>query len=211
LADDVKWSLYQHICPNGKVYVGITRRNCEDRWRKGHGYRNNKHFYSAIVKYGWDNIRHDIIYDDLTESEAKDLEVAWIAMHQSDNPLHGYNHSKGGEGKSGFVPTAETREKIRRKLTGTHRPVSVREKVSASHTGKRLSEEHKAKIRASCECINGKKVVCLSTGKVYVSAADASRKTGISSSGITACCRGEIPFIKHTEWAFWEGGAVDGI
>jgi hypothetical protein len=178
---------------------------CEDRWRKGHGYRNNKHFYSAIVKYGWDNIMHDIIYDDLTESEAKTLEAAWIAMHESDNPLHGYNHSKGGEGKSGFVPTTETREKIRRKLTGTHRPIEVREKLSASHSGKKLSEEHKNKISLGLKGVHAKQVVCLTTGQVYVSATEAARKTGISRSGITACCRCERSSIRHTEWAFWKG------
>lgn len=147
----------------------------------------------------------------MTESEAKTLEAAWIAMHQSDNPLYGYNHSKGGEGKSGFVPTAETREKIRKKLTGTHRPASVREKLSASHSGKSLSEEHKNKIKMSCARINGKKVVCLTTGTVYASAAEASRKTGISSSGITACCRGEMPSCRNTKWAFWEGGVSYGL
>ncbi len=208
---DVKWSVYKHTCPNGKVYIGITSKNCENRWRNGHGYRNNKHFHSAIVKYGWDNIEHEVIVDGLSKELAHTVESLLIAWYMSNDPHFGYNHSSGGEGKTGFVPTAETREKIRKKLTGTHRPVEVREKLSVSHSGKPLSEEHKHKIRMSCKNINAKQVVCLSTGKVYASATEASRITGISRSGITACCRGEIPFIKHTTWAFWKGGASNGM
>ena len=207
---DVKWSLYMHTCPNGKVYVGITSRTCEDRWRNGHGYRNNKHFYSAILKYGWDNIRHEILLEGLTKEEAQRAEADWIASTECDNPAFGYNHSKGGEGKSGFVPTAETRAKIRKKLTGTHRPEEVKRKVSIAHSGKPLSEEHKLKIKIACQNINSKKVVCVTTGIVYDSAADASRRTGVSRSGITACCRGETPSCRKFVWKYVEGGDRNG-
>lgn len=49
--------LYMHICPNGKKYVGITIQEPNQRWRDGKGYCKNKHFYNAILKYGWDNIQ----------------------------------------------------------------------------------------------------------------------------------------------------------
>lgn len=204
------WSVYKHTCPNGKVYIGITSRNCEDRWRNGHGYRNNKHFFSAIKEYGWDNIKHEIIVTGICEESAKVAEQFLITIYESTNPLHGYNHSNGGEGKSGFVPTSETRAKIRKKLLGTHRPDEVRVKLSVAHSGKRLSDEHKTKIKMSCKNINAKAVLCLTSGKVYVSATEASRQTGISRSGITACCRGEIPACKMTVWAYLEGGVSVG-
>ena len=207
---DVKWSVYLHTCPNGKAYVGITSRSCEARWRGGHGYRNNKHFYSAILKYGWDNITHEILLEGLSKEEAQEAEANWIGQLESDNPAHGYNHSKGGEGKSGFVPTAETREKIRNKLTGTHRPESVKQKLSIAHAGKHLTEEHKVKIKMSCKGINAKRVVCVTTGIVYESASDASRKTGVSRSGITACCRGETPSCRKLIWKYVEGGVCSG-
>ena len=202
---DVKWSVYMHTCPNGKVYVGITSRPCEERWQRGHGYRNNKHFHSAIVKYGWNNITHDILHEGIPKEDAKMYEAELIQYMQSTNPMFGYNHSKGGEGKSGFVPTAETREKIRRKLTGTHRPESVKQKLSAARSGKTLSDECKAKIRNSCKGINAKKVVCVTTGVVYESASEAARITGVSRSGITACCRGETPACRMFVWKYIEG------
>lgn len=206
---DVKWKVYMHTCPNGKTYVGITSRSCEERWRNGFGYRNNKHFYSAIVKYGWDNIVHEILLDGLTKEEAQRAEANWIATCHSDDPMYGYNHSKGGEGKTGFVPTMETRAKIRRKLIGTHRPEDVKLKLSVAHSGKHLTEEHKLKIRASCKNINSKKVVCETTGIVYDSATDASRKTGVSRSGITACCRGETPSCRKFVWKYAGDGQFE--
>lgn len=203
---DVKWSVYVHTCPNGKKYIGITSRRCEDRWRNGHGYRNNKHFYADIVNYGWDNIKHEIIISVDSKELAHKEEQFLIAFYESTNPLHGYNRSNGGEGKSGFVPTPETRAKIREKLLGTHRPDAVRAKLSVAHSGKHLSDEHKTKIRISCKNINAKPVLCKTTGQVYVSATEASRQTGISRSGITACCRGEMLSCKNTVWAYIERG-----
>lgn len=207
---DVKWSIYIHTCPNGKRYIGITSRNCEDGWRKGHGYRNNKHFYSAILKYGWDNIVHEVLATDLSKETAFQCETSLIAFYKSDNPIYGYNHSKGGEGKTGFSPSKETRQKIKDKLTGKHRPDEVKRKVSAAHLGKPLTTEHKEKIKMPCKNINSKKVVCITTGIVYPSASEAARQTGVSRSGITACCRGEKPSCRKFVWAYIEGSVCVG-
>lgn len=134
-----------HTCPNGKKYIGITSRNCEDRWRNGGGYKNNKHFYSAILKYGWDNIIHEVLSTGLSKETAFRCETSLIAFYKSDNPLYGYNHSKGGEGKTGFSPSVETRQKIKNKLTGRQRPDEVKRKLSVAHFGKPLTAEHKEK------------------------------------------------------------------
>ena len=63
----MNYSVYKHICPNGKVYIGITMQNPKKRWKNGAGYKNNKYFWNSIVKYGWDNICHDILYENLTK------------------------------------------------------------------------------------------------------------------------------------------------
>ena len=52
--------VYKHTTPSGKVYIGITGLKPERRWRNGNGYKDNEHFYRAILKYGWDNIKHEI-------------------------------------------------------------------------------------------------------------------------------------------------------
>lgn len=63
--------VYKHTTPNGKVYIGITGNEPRKRWNNGNGYRGNKHFWNAILKYGWDNIAHEILFDGLTQDQAE--------------------------------------------------------------------------------------------------------------------------------------------
>lgn len=91
------YTVYKHTCPNGKVYIGITSLEPEERWKKGRGYSNNYHFFNAIIKYGWDNIQHTILHSCLAQKDAQNLEAQLIAQYHSDNPQYGYNHTVGGE------------------------------------------------------------------------------------------------------------------
>ena len=68
------YKLYVHISPNGKRYYGITKQKVERRWANGLGYRSNKYFYKAIKKYTWDNIIHEVLFNNLTKEEACFLE-----------------------------------------------------------------------------------------------------------------------------------------
>ena len=72
------YCVYKHTSPNGKVYIGITGENPNKRWQNGKGYKPNKHFYSAIEMYGWENIKHEILYSGLSKSEACKIEVMII-------------------------------------------------------------------------------------------------------------------------------------
>jgi hypothetical protein len=86
-----------HICPNGKKYIGITMQDAKRRWANGLGYRHQKHFYSAIVKYGWDNIEHVVIAENLSKADAGKLERDLISEHNTTDRRYGYNKSIGGE------------------------------------------------------------------------------------------------------------------
>lgn len=66
------YTVYVHITPNNKRYVGITSTKVEKRWVNGNGYKSQKYFYRAIEKYGWDNIQHEIITENLSEHMAKE-------------------------------------------------------------------------------------------------------------------------------------------
>ena len=33
------YTVYMHRFPNGKVYIGMTSKKPEDRWKRGSGYR----------------------------------------------------------------------------------------------------------------------------------------------------------------------------
>ena len=47
-----------------------------------------------------------------------------------------------------------------------------------------------------------RKVKCVETGKVYESAAEAGRKTGVSAGGISACCRGSQKTAGGYRWIY---------
>ena len=63
-----KFCVYRHIFPNGKSYIGITSKKPNQRWENGKGYSKTGQnaIYNAIKKYGWDNIKHEILFDNLT-------------------------------------------------------------------------------------------------------------------------------------------------
>jgi hypothetical protein len=86
-----------HTSPSGNRYVGITKQKPEHRWGKGKNYKQNSYFTSAIEKYGWDNFKHEVLYEVSSLEEAKALEIETIAKYHSDEREFGYNISKGGD------------------------------------------------------------------------------------------------------------------
>ena len=72
------WCLYKHTCPNGKIYFGITN-NLKKRWSAmGEQYHSCKRFYYAIRKFGWVNIKHEVLIENLTQEKAGELEKKYI-------------------------------------------------------------------------------------------------------------------------------------
>lgn len=125
------YTVYIHIFPNNKVYIGITIQKPKQRWRKGDRY--NDYMKKAIKKYGWDNIEHKILYEHLTKEEAEQKEIELIKEYKSNQRRYGYNISNGGS-HQGCVSN-ETKEKISKKNKG---------KVSWCK-GKKFTKEEKEK------------------------------------------------------------------
>lgn len=102
--ENKKWKVYMHKTPSEKVYIGITsEENINRRWKNGYGYKGQL-FYLAIEKYGWNNIRHIIIAENLTREKALLMEQKLIEKYKSNDPKYGYNQTKGGE-----YPTERTK------------------------------------------------------------------------------------------------------
>lgn len=92
-----KYKVYCHTNKaNNKKYIGITNcTNPEDRWRKGNGY--DRQLFGKVVKEcGWDNFEHEILYEDLTEEEAKQIETELIKEYKTFDAKYGYNLVGGG-------------------------------------------------------------------------------------------------------------------
>ena len=87
--------VYKHTnLENGLVYYGIAEDYIA-RWSDGFGYQNNRQFWSDIVKYGWKNFKHEIIFENLSRDEAKFYEGLLIQETQSYLPENGYNQNLG--------------------------------------------------------------------------------------------------------------------
>lgn len=140
--------VYKHTTPSQKIYIGITGMSTSKRWgHKGYGYRNQPYFYRAILKYGWDNIKHEVLTIVKTREEAIALEVHYIKEYNSNNPKYGYNNTEGGDGISGYKCTDKHKEQLRQyRLSHPLGPESLK-KISIANTGKKRSQETIQKMK----------------------------------------------------------------
>lgn len=212
-----EYSVYVHISPSGKMYIGITKNTPEERWKNGLGYRRQNHFYRAIKKYGWDNFYHEVVRTGLSEQEAKDLEIELIRIFTSTDKRLGYNTTSGGDGCRGYDPPGEVREKISAANKGKTRTMETRRRIAVAKTGTRASDETRRKLSQNHSDVSGernpmygkthseetrrkmsenrqKKQVLQFTldGKfvgLYASTREAERRTGISNTVIIRCCK----------------------
>lgn len=218
------YTVYKHTMPNGKVYVGITKQKTERRWKNGNGYKRNKHFYSAILKYGWDNIKHEIVCTGLSKWQAGKVEQSLIKYFGSTNPDNGYNNSVGGEcGALGHKVSTDARQEISEAIKGTHHCAKTRQKISEAtkrsylnhperrrkiseaHKGTHLSQETRRKIS---EATKGKHltkaVVCVETGILYRSVTEAAKATSAAQGAISNAARGFAKTSGGYHWKYAE-------
>lgn len=202
---------------NHKIYIGITSLDIKERWGKnGNGYRKQS-FYRAIQKYGWNNFRHVVLFDNLTEEDACQIEQELILFHKSNKSKFGYNADNGGRyaGKH----SKKTRDKIsknvkRRKIICLETKeifnsgIEASRKLNINYTtlmrvckGKRRNksakgyhfkyyEEYDENKQYSFEVGSGYMVICLETKEIFNSATDASKKMKIDLSSICKVCNG---------------------
>lgn len=109
-APEAHYTVYRLSDPEGLVYIGVTGKTVEERWLKGRGYPKGLPIREAIIRYGWENFRHDILCEKLTKEGAEKLEKWFIAYYQSDDPARGYNRFLGGLGKGARM--SETTKKL---------------------------------------------------------------------------------------------------
>lgn len=105
------YTVYMHRTPSNKVYIGITSQKPEKRWHEGLKY--NSYFTNAVRKYGWDNIEHIILAENLSKDEACKLEQELILQYKSTDRNYGYNITIGGNvGCLGYHHTEDAKEKM---------------------------------------------------------------------------------------------------
>lgn len=190
--------VYMHRCPNDKKYIGVTRVKTYSRFHGGSGYRYNKEFYSDIKKYGWGNIEHIIIGKNIDKEQAYKLEQELIKKYNTTNFKYGYNKQNGGE---------------KGKMTQ-----DIKEKISKSRIGKKLSEETKEKLRIkklgsknpmyNKKPANCRKVIQYDLNnnivKIWNDIHEVENILKIHHANIIKCCKGERKTTGGYKWCYYE-------
>ena len=226
--------VYKHISPSGKVYIGITRQLVNRRWCKGDGYKSNDYFYRAILKYGWENFKHEILFTGLTKEEAEQKEIELIKRYKSTDSNYGYNLRKGGcicsfseqsiekmrLSHLGYKHSDEQKEKISRALAGRKISSGMLGRTHSEETKRLMSEKQKG-IKHSKETIEkisksrtgkcvgennhkSKKIINLTTGEVFTTIREACSKYNLSHGNVVNVCKGNRKTCGGYEWAYYE-------
>lgn len=214
------YCVYMHVCPNDKKYIGITYQEPKKRWKSGHGYKKNNHFFNAISKYGWNNIKHIILFQNLSKEQAEEMEIKLIRDYKTNNRLFGYNVANGGEHRG------KTSEETKRKISLANKGINngMYGKISPNR-GKKYSDEFKLKLSEShkgqipwnkgipskketilkwkeSNKYRMKRVKCIETGVIYASVREAERETGLYRSNIICCCKGKTNTCGKMHWIY---------
>lgn len=176
------WTVYKHTSPSGKVYIGITSRKPEERWANGRGYHHNKYFQNAINKYGWNNIKHEILYTELTKEEAEQKEIELIKFYDSTNRDIGYNISSGG---NAAISSENTRKKISQALKGKYKGCN-------SYSARKVNQyDLQGNLIKTWNCI-----------------CEAGEKLNIDYTNIVKCCTYKILSAGGYQWRYIEDNNI---
>jgi len=152
------YSVYVHVFPDGKLYIGSTRQKPENRWRYGGGYKNSKTVYEPIQRYGWENIKHIVLFSNIDFDRAMIIEQELIKKYDTQNPQKGYNTKAGGqfytEHSQEFIDDMRKRMKgntycVGRKLRPEHIEALRKRNIGSHHPspfkGKHIHTEERKK------------------------------------------------------------------
>lgn len=202
MAKAIDWIVYKHTFPNGKIYIGITSLPPEKRWADGKGYqskKNNKYCQPkmayATLKYDWNDILHEILFEGLTKEEAEDVEQKLIAEY--DSIKNGYNTENGG---SVNKHTEESRKKLSENSPWNGRKHTEEElkKMSESQKGKRIGAENVRSKRVAQYNLQMHLI------KVWDCTRDAERETGINHANISRCCNKTYQTSGGFIWRYYD-------
>jgi len=215
-----KFIVYKHTNKiNNKTYYGITCQNPNKRWKNGLGYQHNKFFFNDIQEYGWDNFNHEILYENLSNEEALQIETNLIIENKTYLKEYGYNVIKETNNPLSYK-CANNKGKTYDEIFGLEKSKKIKEKISKSNIGKNnwtanliVSEETKEKISKAVkkkydnnEIIknnsNKQKVKCITDNLEFESLSEAGKYYNLSVTDISNCCKGKYKQLKGKVFEF---------
>lgn len=181
---------------NGKVYIGQSvdishRRSCHE-----YDLKNNRHkniYLQRAYNMEPDAFNFEIICY-CNEEDLDELEMFYINKYNSADSHYGYNLDKSARGTG-------------RKSEETKRKMSEVKKGNTAMCGIKLSEEWKKHLSEAQP--HKKRVICIDTGEVYESFADAARRTGLNRSKIVSVCTGKRKTTGGLKFRYADSKASD--
>jgi group I intron endonuclease len=178
----------------------------------GQNYKN-KYFKSSILKYGWENFEHNILFERLSIEKAKEIEIALIKKYKTTNREFGYNISQGGDTGSGLYGENHPLygiHKLGKDAPNYGKKHSIESKLAMSEAHKKLIGElnpfygkhhkedtknilrmaHLGKFTGS-DNPHAKSIINLDTGEIFGTLIECAKKYNLHSSNIVKVCKGE--------------------
>ena len=99
---------------NNKIYIGKTTKTLKERLSKHFSSAKNlkTHLARAIIKYGSNSFKIDLLQRTNNLKELNNLETKWILSLNSNNPSIGYNLTLGGDGGNTYKYKTEKELKV---------------------------------------------------------------------------------------------------
>ena len=197
------YTIYRHISPSGKSYIGVTREiNLNTRWENGHGYDSCPLMHNAIKKYGWDNFQHEILEDNVPIENINEREKYWILFYKSNNRDFGYNIEDGGHAHRSFSDA--TRKKISDALKGRPKSEEHKQKLRERNLGYHHTLEARQKMSKTrsipVEQLDKNNNVLNTFSSIKL----AAETLDIDASAISKCCRGKHKTCGGFQWRYKE-------
>lgn len=171
-----------------------------------------------LNSHGKENFLREIIDIARSQEELNELEIKYINMYDAINSDSFYNLTGGGKTRNTYESkTYEEmliiKEKIRLSKIGKNNPMYGKTKENCPFYGKHHTEETKSKLRyPKSEYVKkalresnlggnnhgARKVICITTGKIFYTIKDAGDYYNVDKSSISKCCRGKISYAGKT-------------
>lgn len=174
------------------------------------------YFYRSIRKYGFNNFTWEILKDDISTQEELDYYERYFIKkyHSFDDKSRGYNTTSGGQ--CGYTVTDEEKKNRSMRVKGSNNPMYGKE---GTWKGKKFSDNHKSHLseavrnakrkhpentKRGSEHYCSKKIINLSTGEIFGSIIEASKKYNCNFNSISNNLRGKTKRSCGCKWSYIE-------
>ncbi len=225
---------------NSKRYIGQSV-DIYKRWSchtsaLNNGVHCNRHLQRSWDKYGEKSFEFSILEECKIDKDILNKqEQYWINYYDSYN--NGYNLTVGGDAYSSFGVECsdEKKLKISKANTGRKNTKEQNDRISKAllnspnvlrgenhpYYNRKLTDEEILRLRNGLKEYYknidytpswSKKVICVTTNKIFSTMTKAANHYGVNQSNIASCCEhkrefaGELPDGTRLQWEFYKDG-----